>query len=101
MGADILLEVMDHLLSMVKVLDGEEDGHGECEQCNQSYDDLKTEAFIKFYLFHIILDINCLIIKFDCLVLNSIIFYYIINYYQKSIKFFLLTPAKIPLKLRV
>lgn len=31
MGADILLEVEDHLLSMVEVLDNEKNGHGEAE----------------------------------------------------------------------
>jgi hypothetical protein len=31
MGADILLEVTDHLFSVLKVLDGEENGHGEGE----------------------------------------------------------------------
>jgi hypothetical protein len=37
---------------MVKVLDDEENGHGEREQTNQSEDDLKAEAFIKLDLSH-------------------------------------------------
>jgi hypothetical protein len=52
MGADVFLEVVDHLFSMVKVLDDEEDGHGEGEQTNQSENDLKAEAFIKLNLSH-------------------------------------------------
>jgi hypothetical protein len=52
MGADVLLEVVDHLFSMLKVLDGEKDGHGEGEETDQSEDDLKTEAFIKLNLSH-------------------------------------------------
>jgi hypothetical protein len=46
MGADVLLEVVDHLFSMLKVLDGEKNGHGEGEKTNQAEDDLKAEAFI-------------------------------------------------------
>ena len=52
MGADVLLEVVDHLSSMVKVLDGEKDGHGEGEKTDQLKDDLKAEAFIKLNLSH-------------------------------------------------
>jgi hypothetical protein len=52
MGADVFLEIGDHLFSMVKVLDDEEDGHGEGEQTDQSENDLKTEAFVKLHLFH-------------------------------------------------
>ena len=58
MGADVLLEVVDHLFSMVKVLDGEENGHREGQEGDQSYDDFESEAFIKFYLFHPIFKIN-------------------------------------------
>jgi tetratricopeptide (TPR) repeat protein len=47
MGADVLLEVVDHLFLMVKVLDGEKDGHGEGEKTDQPKDDLKAKAFIK------------------------------------------------------
>jgi hypothetical protein len=52
MGTDVFLEVVDHLFSMVKVLDDEEDGHGEGEQTDQSENDLKAEAFIKLHLSH-------------------------------------------------
>lgn len=54
MGTDVILEISDHLFSMVKVLDNEEDGHGEGEQTHQSENDLKTEAFIKLDLSHTI-----------------------------------------------
>lgn len=64
MRADILLEVMDHPFSMVKVLDGKENGHCERKQGGQPNDDLKTETFIKLYLFHRIFDINNLVLKF-------------------------------------
>jgi len=57
MGADVFLEIGDHLFSMVEVLDDEEDGHGEGEQTNQSENDLKAEAFIKLNLSH---RISCL-----------------------------------------
>ena len=52
MRADIFLEVVDHLFSMLKVLDREEHGHGEGKQGDKSYDDLESEAFIKFNLSH-------------------------------------------------
>jgi hypothetical protein len=52
MGADVFLEIGDHLFPMVKVLDDEEDGHGEGEQNNQPENDLKAEAFIKLDLSH-------------------------------------------------
>jgi hypothetical protein len=52
MGADVFLETGDHLFSMVKVLEGEEDGHGEGEQTNQSENNLKAEAFMKLHLSH-------------------------------------------------
>ncbi len=52
MGADVFLEVGDHLFSMVEVLDDEEDGHGESEQTDQSENDLKAEAFMKLHLSH-------------------------------------------------
>jgi hypothetical protein len=52
MGTDILLEVVDHLFPMVKVLDGEKDGHGEGEKTDQSKDDLEAEAFIKLNSSH-------------------------------------------------
>ncbi len=53
MRADILLEIVDHLFSMLKVLDREENGHGEGEQGDESYDDLESEAFIKLDLSHL------------------------------------------------
>jgi hypothetical protein len=37
---------------MVKVLDGEKDGHGEGEKTDQPKDDLKAKAFIKLNLSH-------------------------------------------------
>jgi hypothetical protein len=52
MRADILLKVVDHIVSMLDVLDGEENGHGKREQGDQSNDDFETEAFKKFNLFH-------------------------------------------------
>ena len=52
MGADVLLEVGDHLFSMVKILDGEKDSHREGEKTDQSKDDLNAEAFIKLHLSH-------------------------------------------------
>jgi hypothetical protein len=52
MGADILLKVVDHLFSVVKVLDGKKDGHGEGEKTDQSEDDLKAKALIEFDLSH-------------------------------------------------
>jgi len=52
MRADVLLEIKDHLLAMVKILDNEKNGHGEGEQAGQSSDNFKTKAFIKLYLFH-------------------------------------------------
>ena len=52
MGADVFLQIGDHLSSMVKVLDDEEDGHGEGEQTDESENDLKAEAFIKLHLSH-------------------------------------------------
>ncbi len=44
MGANVFLQVGDHLSSMMKVLDGKEDGHGERKKTNQPEDDLETEA---------------------------------------------------------
>ncbi len=52
MRADVLLKVVDHLFSVVKVLDGKQDGHGEGEKTDQSKDDLKAKALIKFDLSH-------------------------------------------------
>jgi hypothetical protein len=52
MGADVLLKVVDHLSPVMKVLDGKKDGHGEGEKTDQSKDDLKAKAFIKFDLSH-------------------------------------------------
>jgi hypothetical protein len=52
MGTDVFLEVGDHLFSVVKILDGEKDGHGEGEKTDQSEDDLKTKALIEFDLPH-------------------------------------------------
>jgi hypothetical protein len=36
---------------MVKVLDGEQDGHGESEKTNESEDDFETEALIELNLY--------------------------------------------------
>lgn len=52
MRADVLLKVVDHLFSVVIVLDGKKDGHGEGEKTDQPKDDLKAKAFIKFDLSH-------------------------------------------------
>jgi hypothetical protein len=52
MRADVLLKVVDHLFSVVKVLDGKKDSHGEGEKTDQSKDDLKAKTFIKFDLSH-------------------------------------------------
>ncbi len=58
MGTDVFLQVTDHLFSMVKILNGEENGHGEGEQACQPHDDLKTKGFIKLYLPHRIFDME-------------------------------------------
>jgi hypothetical protein len=50
MGADVLLEIADHLFSMIEVLDDEEDGHGEGEEGHQACDDLKTERLVELDL---------------------------------------------------
>ena len=55
MRADVYLQIMDHFFSMAKVLNGEENGHGECKKGDQTYDNLKSEAFIKFDLSHFFL----------------------------------------------
>src|SRR4030042_5005083 len=52
MRAGVLLEIGDHLLLVVKVLDNKKDGHGEGEKTDQADDDLKAEAFIKLNFFH-------------------------------------------------
>ena len=52
MGAEVFLEAIDHLLSMVVILDGEEHTHRKGEQSNQTGDDLKPQVFVKFCLFH-------------------------------------------------
>jgi hypothetical protein len=52
MGGDIYLQIVDHFFSMVKVLNGEENGHGKCKKGDQTYDNLKSEAFIELYLSH-------------------------------------------------
>jgi len=43
---------MDHFFSMVKVLNGEENGHGKCKKGDQTHDNLKSEALMKLYLSH-------------------------------------------------
>jgi hypothetical protein len=58
MGADVLLKVGDHLLSMVKILDDKKDGHGEGEKTDQSKDDLKAKALMKLNLSHGIFRLN-------------------------------------------
>ncbi len=52
MRTDILLEVVDHLLPMLKILDSEKDGHGEGEETDQPENDLKSEALIKLDFCH-------------------------------------------------
>jgi len=52
MGTDVFLEVIDHLFSMLKILDSEKDGHGEGEETDQANDDLKSETFIKLNFSH-------------------------------------------------
>ena len=52
MGADVYLQIVDHFCSMVKVLNGEENGHGKCKKGDQTHDDLKSEAFMELYLSH-------------------------------------------------
>ena len=51
MGADVLPKGVDHLFSVVEVLDGEEEGHGEGEKADQPEDDLKAEALIELNLY--------------------------------------------------
>jgi hypothetical protein len=46
-GTDVLLEVGDHLFTMVEILDDEKDGHGEGEKTDQSKNNLKAKALIK------------------------------------------------------
>ena len=52
MGTDVVPEVADHLVPMLKVLDGEENGHGKGQKADQSRYNLKTKALVKFYLSH-------------------------------------------------
>ena len=52
MGTDVFLEVVDHLFSMVKILDSEKDGHGEGEKTDQAKDDFKSETLVKLDLSH-------------------------------------------------
>jgi len=47
MGSDIYLQIVDHFFSMVKVLNGEENGHGQRKKADQTYDNLKSKAFVK------------------------------------------------------
>lgn len=48
MGTDVLLKVVNHLLPVLKVLDGKKDRHRDGEETDQSEDDLEAKAFIKF-----------------------------------------------------
>ncbi len=52
MGADVFLEVIDHLFSVLKILDSEKDGHGDGEETDQAKDDLKSETLVKLDLSH-------------------------------------------------
>jgi hypothetical protein len=52
MRTDVLLEIMDHLFPVLKILDSEKDGHRDCEETDQSKDDLKSETFIEPDLSH-------------------------------------------------
>jgi hypothetical protein len=52
MGADILLQIADHLFSMAKVLNAKENRHGQCKQDDETHDNFKSEAFMKLYLSH-------------------------------------------------
>jgi hypothetical protein len=54
MGADVFLEVGDHLFPMIEVLDSEKDGHGEGEKTDQSKNDFKPEAIMELNLSHLI-----------------------------------------------
>ncbi len=52
MGTDVFLEIIDHLFSMLKILDGEKDGHREGEETDQAEYNLKSETFVKLNLSH-------------------------------------------------
>ena len=52
MGTDILLEVANHLVPVLKVLDREHNRHGEGQKGDQSSNDLKAEALVKSYILH-------------------------------------------------
>ncbi len=53
MGTDVFLEIIDHLFSMLKILDGEKDGHREGEEADQAEYDLKSETLVKLNLSHL------------------------------------------------
>ena len=46
------MEVIEHLFPMLKILDSEEDGHGDGEETDQAKDDLESETLVKFDLSH-------------------------------------------------
>jgi hypothetical protein len=52
MGADVFLEVIDHLLSMLKILGSEKDRHGKGKETNQAKDDLESKTLEKPDLSH-------------------------------------------------
>jgi hypothetical protein len=52
MGADVFLEVGNHLFSVLKVLDGKKAGHGEGKKTDQSKNDFKAEAIMELDLSH-------------------------------------------------
>ncbi len=52
MGADVLLKVTDQLLSMLDILDDEENAHREGEESNKTDADLEAKALVKLRLSH-------------------------------------------------
>ena len=52
MGTDVFLKVIDHLFSMLKILDSEKDCHGKGEEADQAKDDLESETLEKPNLSH-------------------------------------------------
>jgi hypothetical protein len=52
MGTDVFLKVIDHLFSMLKILDGEKDCHRNGQETDQTKDDLKSETLVKLDFSH-------------------------------------------------
>jgi hypothetical protein len=51
-GADVLLKVTDQLVSMLDILDYEENAHREGEESNKTDADFKAKALVKLCLSH-------------------------------------------------